>query len=53
MSIVFLHRVNRYKAWQNYGVAALAIDYRGYADSSNIERVTEVSFGTVVSHFDV
>ena len=48
MPIILLHRVNRYKAWQNYGVAALAIDYRGYADSSNIERITEVSFDTEV-----
>ena len=38
-----LSRREWYKVWQSYGYYILAIDYRGYGDSSSISQITESS----------
>ena len=40
-------RIQRYKVWQKCGIPVLAIDYRGYADSTRVGRITEVSIDNI------
>ena len=43
MNVFTIFRREWYNIWQSYGYYILAIDYRGYGDSSSISQVTETS----------